>query len=154
MMRFAAMVALATLLAGLPAQAQEQAQAQAAAPDMPMARCVDFTSATDDSPYVLYIEGFASARGSADTAAAHVDAVRQACLGQPEVGFMSMVEVTAPAPMAAVPAYSGPTSCSAPATTTCSGCSVSCDAGQQAVCKAGRDFGSVRCASRARCACE
>lgn len=150
LMRFAAVVALATIFVGMPAQAQDQA----AAPDLQMARCVDFTNASDDSPYVSYIEGFATARGSAETAGDHVAAVRQACQGQPDVGFLSMVEVTAPAPMAVAAAPVGPTSCSAPPTTTCGGCSVSCDAGQQAVCKAGRDFGTVRCATRARCICE
>jgi hypothetical protein len=148
LMRFAAVVALATIFAGLPAQAQEQA----AAPDIQTARCVDFTSASDDYPYVSYVQDFASARGNAATAAGHVEALRQACQSLPDVGFVSMVEATAPAPLAA--AGMGPTSCSAPPTTTCGGCSVSCDAGQQAVCRAGRDFGAVRCATRARCICE
>ncbi|GAB2489619.1 hypothetical protein [Arenimonas alkanexedens] len=151
-MRFAAMVALATIFAGFPAHAQEQAATSP--PDMQMARCVDFTSAADDSPYTLYIKGFADARGSAASAGMHTASVRQACQSQPEVGFLSMVAATAPAPMAAVGAGVGPTSCSAPATTTCTGCSVACDAGQQAVCKSGRDFGSVRCATRSRCICE
>jgi len=143
-------LALATIFAGMPAQAQN------AAPDLQTARCVDFTSASDDSPYVSYIEGYANARagGNDPNASAHVDATRQACQGQPDVGFLSMVAATAPAPLAAVGPGVGPTSCSAPPTTTCSGCSVGCDAGQQAVCKSGRDFGAVRCATRARCACE
>jgi hypothetical protein len=123
LMRFAAVVALATIFAGLPVQAQEQA-----APDMQTATCGQFTSASDDSPYVAFVQDFAASRGSAATAASHVDAVRQACQSLPEVGFASMVEATAPAPMAA--AGLGPSSCSAPPTTTCGGCSVSCEAGR------------------------
>lgn len=148
LMRFAAVVALATIFAGLPVQAQDPP----AAPDLQTARCLDFTSASDDAPYLLYIEDFAEARGTLPSAGNHVATVRQACLAQPEVGFLSMVSATAPPPRAA--AGTGPTSCSAPVTATCGGCSVSCDAGQQAVCKAGRDFGTVRCATRARCICE
>lgn len=150
MMRFAVVVALATIFAGLPAQAQDAAPA----PDMQTALCADFNGAADPSPYVSYIEGYASARGSEGSAGAHVASVRQACEAQPDVGFLSMVAATAPAPLASAGQGMGPTSCSAPPTTTCSGCSVSCDAGQQAVCRAGRDFGSVRCATRARCICE
>lgn len=150
MMRFAAVVALATIFLGLPAQAQDAAPV----PDLQTARCADFTGAADPSPYVSYIEGFASARGSEASAPAHVASVRQACASQPDVGFLSMVAATAPAPLASTGPGLGPTSCSAPPTTTCSGCSVSCEAGEQAVCRAGRDFGAVRCATRARCACE
>lgn len=150
MMRFAAVVTLATIFAGLPALAQEAAPA----PDLQTALCADFNGAADPSPYVSYIEGFASARGSEASAGAHLAAVRQACQAQPEVGFLSMVTATAPAPLASAGPGRGPTSCAAPPTTTCSGCSVSCDAGQQAVCRAGRDFGAVRCATRARCICE
>ena len=98
MMRFAVVVALATIFAGLPAQAQDAAPA----PDMQTALCADFNGAADPSPYVSYIEGFASARGSEDTAAAHVASVRQACEAQPEVGFLSMVTATAPAPKPAI----------------------------------------------------
>lgn len=150
MMRFAVVAALATIFAGLPAMAQESAPA----PDMQTALCADFNGAADPSPYVSYIEGYASARGSEGSAGAHVSSVRQACAAQPDVGFLSMVAATAPAPLAATGPGMGPTSCSAPPTTTCGGCSVSCEAGQQAVCRAGRDFGAVRCATRARCICE
>lgn len=149
-MRFAAVFALATIFAGAPALAQQAAPA----PDLQTATCADFNQASDDTPYVAYVTGFASARGSDATAGAHVASVRQACAGQPEVGFLSMVAATAPAPLAAVGNNTGPTSCSAPATSSCAGCSVSCDAGEQAVCKAGRNFGAARCATRARCACE
>lgn len=152
MMRFAAVVALATIFAGMPALAQEPAPAPAV--DLQTARCADFNGAADESPYVAYVEGFASARGSEGSSAAHLASVRQACASQPEVGFLSMVTATAPAPLAAVGPGQGPTSCTAPPTSTCNGCSVSCEAGKQAVCRSGRDFGSVRCATRARCACE
>lgn len=150
LMGFAATLVLATIFAGQPAQAQAQA------PDLQTALCSDFNGASDDTPYVTYIEGYANARagGSDPNASAQVEAVRQACESQPEVGFLSMVAATAPAPLAAVAGNSGPTSCSAPPTSACQGCSVSCDAGQQAVCKSGRNFGAARCATRARCSCE
>ena len=77
MMRFAVVVALATIFARLPALAQEPAPA----PDMQTALCADFNGAADPSPYVSYIEGYASARGSDGSAGAHARAGRtsQAC---------------------------------------------------------------------------
>jgi hypothetical protein len=147
-----AVLALATIFGGQAAMAQDAAPA----PDLQTALCADFNGASDATPYVNYVEGFANARagGSDPNAGAHVEAVRQACLAQPEVGFLSMVAATAPAPLAAVGTNAGPTSCSAPPTSACPGCAVSCSAGQQAVCKAGRNFGAARCATRARCSCE